>query len=79
MSISWPKKTRYIIGRIETVLRCLAGEIKFIDLQEREEVLISSYLQAHNSSSQNQNFVYVEEMDKGSFDEPQPFDRCTVC
>ena len=57
-------KMRYVLSRIETIVRVLLGQVRFVDLSEAEEIVLLPFLRAHVASSQETNIAYVEELGK---------------
>lgn len=57
-------KLKYCLARIETILRVLLGQVRFIDLSEEDEIVLLPFMRAHAVSSQETNVVYVEELNK---------------
>ena len=57
-------KMRYILARIETILRVLLGQVRFVDLSEDDEIVLLPLMRAHAVSDQETNIAYVEELGK---------------
>ena len=57
-------KLKYCLARIETILRVLLGQVRFVDLSEEDKIVLLPFMRAHAASSQETNIAYVEELDK---------------
>ena len=62
--MNWGQSARLILQRIETQIRCLVGDLRFIPLSERKDKILAPYIRSHRDSRQNLNIVYIEEMGK---------------
>ena len=62
--MNWGQKSRWIIQRLETQIRCLVGDLRFIHLSERTDKILASYIQSHRASRQNLKVAYLEELQR---------------
>ena len=62
--MNWGQKAKWILQRLETQIRCLVGDLRFIDLTERTDKILAPYMRSHRASRQNLNIFFIEELNR---------------